>query len=134
MNSEHFKVIARHELAVGHIRTVVPLHGDILLVVGDQALQHSVLVTQVAIHGVGEVIVVVATVRIEVARSIACIVQTHQLFGMAYRQTAQQSLVEQREHGGIRPDAERQGDYGDQGEDRRFAQLTKSELEFLQHG
>ena len=43
---------------------------------------------------------------------------------MADRQPAKQRLVQQSEDRGVGADAQRQSDYGNGGEDRRFANLT----------
>ena len=34
-DAKRFEVVARHEFATGHVGLVVPAHGDVLLIVGD---------------------------------------------------------------------------------------------------
>ena len=112
-DAEGFEVISRNQLAAGHVRLVIPAYGDVLLVVSDDVLHHLVLLAQVAVHGVGKVIVVVAAVGVEVAGSISCPMETYQLLGMAHGQRPQQGLIEKRKHGGVCADAQRQGDHRD---------------------
>ena len=49
------------------------------------------------------------------------------------RQAAQEEIVDQTEDGGVHPDAEREGEHGEQGEAGRLEELAEGEAE-IDHG
>ena len=57
----------------------------------------------------------------------------HESVGLGIRERPEQDRVDHAEDGGVRADAEREGENGDEGEARRFAQLAKSEAKIIYH-
>ena len=113
LQPERLEIVAGGQLAADQIRLVVPLHADVLQVAGDQALEDAALVAQIAVHRVGEVVVIVAAEGVEVAASRAGELQPRtSCSGWLTGKGAQQRLVEQGEDGGVSADAQRQSDDG----------------------
>ena len=57
----------------------------------------------------------------------------HESVGLRIRERSQQDRVDHAEDGGVRADAESEGENGDEGEARRFAQLAKREAKVIYH-
>ena len=110
----------------------MPCHANcIFRIGGDHTTKDGCsVVTQVAISGVGGVLVVVAAAGAETAaEAFHVCLHAYQLFRVAHRQRAQQHLVEETEDGGGGADAEREHGQDGDGEDGRFPELAQGEAE-----
>src|SRR2546421_6026465 len=59
--------------------------------------------------------------------------ENHEPVWLLEREAFQEKVVDQAEDGSVHPDAEREGEHGEQGERRRFEELAESEAE-IDHG
>ena len=107
-----------------HTHRIFRIGGD------DSAEDGCGVIPQVAVGGIGGVLVQIAATGTETTAEALCMcLYAHQLFGVAHRQRAQQHLVEETEDGGGRADTEREHGQDRDGEDGRFPELAQGEAE-----
>ena len=134
-NAEYRKIAAGHEHA---------LAVDRLLRVGKVRAEDSVSrdpnedrlrLLEIAEHRVAENGIAVAShVALRLPGLGAGGGEVDQPMGLLHRQGAQQHLVEQRENSGVRADAERQRQDGDQRDERRLEQRSEREFQVGHNG
>ena len=96
-HAQHLEVVAGDHFRGDRFGMIVPDHADAGRRGGDQAAQNRVAVAQVAVHGIGEFVLVAGSVSafgVVVAGGIAGEAQHDELAGVLHGKSAQQRLAE----------------------------------------
>ena len=128
-HAEDVEEVAGHELAVHALGLSAGEQRQRRREAGDHAVEHRVLIPQVAVHRVRQGAVVE---RPSPERAGA--VEHDELLGRLHRQHPQQHLVGEREDRGVRADAERQRQHDDDGEGRRLEEGAQGVAEIAHDG
>jgi hypothetical protein len=125
LHAKKLKVVAGHNFGILVLRLVVPAHANLRAVRGQYAREDPVLVAQVFVHGIREVVIPIPAEAARRSREASCPLETHQVLRLLNRQHPQQHLVEEREHGRVGANAQRQRKNHGERKARRFAQLPQ---------
>ena len=130
LDAQHVEERAGDEVPVHVVGLRADRQVDVGGVVGQNPREHRVLVAEVLEHGVRqrgqEVAVVVGR-----SREGAGAVEHDQPLGLVHREGPQHHLVHQGEDGGVRADAQGQGEHDDEGEAGALREGPKREAQVL---
>ena len=132
LDAEHGEVVAGDDLGVDDVGGCAAAEAGVAGGGGEQAGEGLVLVAEILVHGVGEVVGVVAApaAGFTVPGGIGGF-EDDERGGIVDGKRAQQGLIEEREDGGVGADAEREGEDGGEREAGGAAELAECELEVL---
>ena len=128
-HAEHREVRARDQLALDPFRRAAEGHVERVSPPAEHAAKDLVVIAEIGVPRVGQLVAVPPAVA--VLRALAG--DDHELLGLPDRQQAKQHLVDEREYGRVRADAERDREHGDSRDDRGLAHTAPRVAKVGQH-